>query len=240
MESNFSRIRRTTCGAAITAVTVFSIAAASTINAPARASTDGDVTSSQEVVDHKTFQVDKVKVDAPPEAVWAVLTNYEDAPRVYSKVSTCHVVVDEGVNKQVAFKVKAFKDLVTLDYTLNIKENFPGSIEWSRRSGAFKANEGYWRMEPLDGGKTCLVTYAKFIDGGAMQYFVNKELKTDMPIILGSVKSTAEKYHQNSLQQNIAKHQPVGLNQTKKSTLTAEHETQVTTITLHGPLKSGL
>ena len=240
MESNFSKYRRTNSGALMLMVSLIT-STGLLAQKPALASTDGDITSSQEVINHKVFQVNKIKVDAPPEAVWAVLTNYEDAPRVYSKVSTCHVVQDDGAKKLVAFKVKAFKDLVTLDYTLNIQEHFPNSIEWSRNSGAFKANEGYWHMDSLDAGKKCLVTYAKFIDGGAMQYFINKELKMDMPVILGSVKSSAEKFYQNNAHENIAKHHEGTVSLTKKASLQeSERVTEVTTITLHGLPRNGL
>ena len=205
------------------------------------------IQSSQEVLDHKVFQVDKVRIEAPKECVWAILTNYPDAPRVYSKVTTCKVVVDEGANKVVAFKVKVFKDLVTLDYSLNIKEHFPSSIEWSRHDGAFKVNEGYWHIDPVDSGKSCVVTYAKFVDaGGFQQFFVAKELKTDMPLILASVKISAETFYQNILHENVVKpkteNHPRSISalSRKLSTPDSQRITETTTITLKSPVGNGI
>jgi uncharacterized membrane protein len=250
MYSNYKTRGITVYGAML--MTILSLSAANAAFAlPAFANTVennpekvGDaVQSSQEVLDHKVFQVDKVRIEAPKECVWAILTNYPDAPRVYSKVTTCKVVVDEGANKVVAFKVKAFKDMVTLDYTLNIKEHFPSSIEWSRHDGAFKANEGYWHIDPVDNGKSCVVTYAKFVDaGGFQQYFVIKELKTDMPLILASVKTSAETFYQNILHEK-----PKGDNHPRSATISrkpsapdSQRITETTTITLKSPVGNGI
>ncbi|HEY9754267.1 MAG TPA: SRPBCC family protein [Oculatellaceae cyanobacterium] len=189
---------RTSCGAKLKSIVIGCGFCLGLLGLPAIA--DGELSIGQEVIDHKIFQVDKIKVDASPEAVWAILTDYEDAPKVYSKVSQCHVITNDGPKKIVEFKVKVF--LMTIGYTLNVQEHYPTSIEWSRNSGAFKANEGYWRLDPADGGRNCIVTYAKFIDAGSMQYFVNKELKTDMPVILNSVKTSAERYEQRMIRAN--------------------------------------
>lgn len=185
-----------------------------TTEPPARAANNKNIVISEEIIDNKIFQVDKVTVEAPPEFVWAILTNYKDAPRVYSKVTECQVIQEEGTNKLVSFRVKVFRDLITLNYTLNINENFPSSIVWSRHCGAFKANEGYWHLEPTNQGASCLVTYAKFVDGGTIpQYFVNKELKAEMPVILDRVRVSAEGFYRNSLRGSMVNHQlePTGL-----------------------------
>jgi uncharacterized membrane protein len=246
-----SKRHSTIYGAMLTTILSFS-AVNSAFSIPAFASAPGAreekvgdaVQSSQEVQDNKIFQVDKVRIEAPKECVWAILTNYPDAPRVYSKVTTCKVVVDEGANKIVAFKVKAFKDMITLDYSLNIKEHFPSSIEWSRHDGAFKANEGYWHIDPVDNGKSCVVTYAKFVDaGGFQQFFVTKELKTDMPMILASVKTSAETFYQNILHEK-----PKGDNRLrsasalsrKPSSFDNQRITETTTITLKPPVANGI
>jgi uncharacterized membrane protein len=240
----------TVYGAMLT--TIFSLGAVNAIPLPVFASSSesrpekvGDtVQSSQEVQDHKVFQVDKVRIEAPKECVWAILTNYPDAPRVYPKVTICKVLVDEGANKIVAFKVKAFKDMVTLDYSLNIKERFPSSIEWSRHDGAFKANEGYWHINPVDDGKSCVVTYAKFVDaGGFQQFFVTKELKADMPMILASVKTSAETFYQNILHEKPKSDIHLrSASATSRSPLNSNSEriTETTTITLKSAVGTGI
>ena len=151
------------------------------------------VISSQKIIDNKAFQVATVVVEAPLDFVWSVLTSYSDAPKLCSKVTSCTVTKDDGVEKIVAFEVKTFRNLVRLEYSLKVSEHYPASIEFTHYSGALSANEGYWHLEPSENGRSCKVTYAKFVDGGIIpQYFVTKELKSDMPVILNNVRATAE------------------------------------------------
>jgi ribosome-associated toxin RatA of RatAB toxin-antitoxin module len=150
------------------------------------------ISVNEEVVNTKVFEVSRMKVNASAEEVWKILVDYHNAQKVYAKIVRCQLVKEEGESKFVFFSVHAMGNLITLEYTLDVHEKFP-NIEWTRASGAFKANEGYWHLEPCDEGKACTVTFAKFIDGGVIpQCLVNKEMKTSMPIIMTHVKELAE------------------------------------------------
>ncbi len=160
----------------------------------------------EKINDHK-YQVHRTRVNAPPDVVWSVLTDYSSAPQIFSKVLKCSIVQDLGDEKAISFKVKTLRDLVTLEYVLNIHEHYPTRIDWSRKSGAFKINEGYWNIEGIDGGKASMVTYAKFVDAGPLTNFlVTKELKYDMPIILTQVKLFAENMLQNNANPTLVIH----------------------------------
>jgi hypothetical protein len=158
----------------------------------AKAADPAPISVNEEVVNTKVYEVSRMKVNASPEDVWKILIDCHSAQKVYAKVVRCQIVKEEGESKFVAFSVKAMGNLITLDYVLDVREKFP-NIEWTRASGAFKANEGYWHLEACDEGKACTVTFAKFIDGGMIpQCLVNKEMKTSMPIIMTHVKELAE------------------------------------------------
>jgi hypothetical protein len=160
----------------------------------AKAANSTPIGVNEEVVNSKVYEVSRMKVNASPDEVWKILVDYHNAQKVYAKIVRCQLVKEEGESKFVFFSVHAMGNLITLDYTLDVHEKFP-NIEWTRASGAFKANEGYWHLEPCDEGKACTVVFAKFIDGGVIpQCLVTKEMKTSMPIIMTHVKELAESH----------------------------------------------
>jgi hypothetical protein len=184
---------RTACGA------VAFVLALSLSVAEANAATNGNpaVQSSEETFGPHKYQVARLVVNATPAQVQSVLTDYCHTAQMFPKVKECKVVEDDGPNKKVAFTACTAANLWTFSYVLQVHET-PGYIDWHRVSGAFKLNEGFWKMEPLDGGRATLVTFAKFIDGGLLipQALVVHELRTSMPEIMLNLKtSTEERTH---------------------------------------------
>lgn len=164
---------------------------------PAHAATKLTVSgleTSEEMMNGHKHQVAKLVINASPAAVQSVLTDYDRTTAMFSNVKRCKVVEDNGAEKKVAFVAAAPGNLWTFDYVLSVKES-PNYIEWRRVSGAFKKNEGFWKLEPLDGGRSTKVTYAKFIDGGLLpQAFVVKELRASMPEVMKNLKASAEQH----------------------------------------------
>lgn len=183
----------------LTACSVFAIIASSYVCSlqPAAAATpQGDIeaySACEEQIGPRVYQVSRLTVNAAPNQVQDVITDYDHTEKVFDNVSKCKVIKDTGEIKHVAFTVKTLGSLMSCDYVLEIKST-PGRIEWKRVSGAFKANEGFWKFEPINGGRSTLVTYAKFIDGGllAPKFIVNREIRSSMPVIMANLKSTAE------------------------------------------------
>jgi hypothetical protein len=180
---------RTTCGA-VAVVLALSFCVAEVNAAPIQ---NPAVQSSEETFGPHKYQVTRIVVNATPAQVQSVLTDYCHTAQVFSSVKQCKVVEDDGPNKKVAFTACAPANLWTFNYVLQVHET-PGYIDWHRVSGAFKLNEGFWKLEPLDGGHTTLVTYAKFIDGGFLfpQALVVHELRTSMPEIMLNLKTSTE------------------------------------------------
>lgn len=150
------------------------------------------VIHSEKEVGKKTFVVSKVVIDAPPQKLFNIVTDYANALKYFSNLTACEVLgVKDGV-KTVRFGARA-NGLMKLDYVLSIDQSKPGRIEWNRVSGSFKANEGYWEFEPVEGGKATLVTYAKYVDAGffAPKMFVHKTLRDTAENIFSDLKRSA-------------------------------------------------
>lgn len=150
----------------------------------------------EEKIGARHYQVATVMIDAKPEAVWNVLTDYEDTAHIFSNVKKLKVLKASGSSKEIAFEVTSMGGLCKYDYVLNVQENEAEKrIEWSRNSGAFRINEGFWQLTPFKDGT--LVTYAKYIDGGPLmpQMFVNNELRKTMPSIMTNLKEEVLKRH---------------------------------------------
>ncbi len=151
------------------------------------------VVLSEETRDKKTFQVAKIVIKANPEVVYKLFTDYENAPSVFSYLKGCRIISTKP-NKQVWFAAVAAGGLLKIEYVLEFKEYPTQLVEWHRVSGAFKANEGYWKFEPVNNGKSTLITYSKFVDAGFPfpQFLVKKELRDNMPKILTELKKGVE------------------------------------------------
>lgn len=143
-----------------------------------------------------TFLVARTTIKASPEDVFEILTDYSKVDAIFDNLTRCEVVEDLGSAKRVAFTAKSLGGLWKFDYVLELKETAPFLIEWHRVSGAFKVNEGYWKLEPVQGGKYTQVTYSKFVDGGLLlpQKLVQKELKAVAPAVLKNLRTAAEKH----------------------------------------------
>lgn len=148
---------------------------------------------SEEKNGRRTFHVGRTVINASPEDVFAVLTDYDQAGKLFSNLKDCKVTSKEDHVKYVSFSVRGVANIWNFDYALAVKETFPRLIEWHRISGAFKANEGYWKLEPMEQGRKTMVTYAKFVDGGLIpQVLINRQLKETIPEIMTNLKRVSE------------------------------------------------
>lgn len=148
---------------------------------------------SEEKDGRRIFHVGRMVINASPEDVFGVLTDYDRAGKLFTNLKDCKVTSKEDNVKNVFFSVRGIANIWNFDYALAVKETFPRLIEWHRISGAFKANEGYWKLEPMEQGRKTMVTYAKFVDGGLIpQALVNRQLKETIPEIMTNLKRLSE------------------------------------------------
>jgi ribosome-associated toxin RatA of RatAB toxin-antitoxin module len=149
---------------------------------------------SEEMMHGKTYTVARVSVKASPERVWQILTDYDNAPRVFPQLRHSKLLHEHGGQKTVKHVLAPSGLPGTYEYVVEVKEAAPHSLEWHRVSGAFKQVDGYWKLEPLDGGHTTLVTYASYVDGGFLmpQPLVRRQCRIDMPAVMTTLKAQAE------------------------------------------------
>jgi len=151
------------------------------------------VVHSEQEIGNKDFIISKTLVHASPEKVFEVVTDYPNAVKYFTNLTDCQVLSEKNGVKNVRFSAKA-TGLMKLDYVLAIDQSKPGRIEWKRIKGSFKANEGYWDLAPIEGGKSTLVTYAKHVDPGffAPKIFVHKTLRDTADNIFRDLKRGVE------------------------------------------------
>ena len=147
----------------------------------------------QQAIGKKDFIISKTVVHASPQKVFEVVTDYANAVRYFSNLTSCEVLSEKNGVKHVHFNAKA-TGLLKLDYVLAIDQSKPNRIEWTRVKGSLKANEGYWDLAPVDGGRSTLVTYAKHVDPGFFtpKMFVHKTLKDTAENIFRDLKRNVE------------------------------------------------
>jgi ribosome-associated toxin RatA of RatAB toxin-antitoxin module len=166
------------------------------VSAPAVAkSVDaGSQKVTEEVINGKTFCVVHEVIKAKPEAVWQVLTDYSNATKVFPQLKKCSVVADHGTTKILKHQVAPSGTLGTYEYIIELKETAPKALEWHRMSGAFKEVDGFWKLEPIEGGHSTLVTYSAYVNGGFFmpQPLVKRQCKIDMPQIMSTLRTQSE------------------------------------------------
>lgn len=150
--------------------------------------------SSAETKSGKIYAVEKTVINAPPQAVWKVLTDYANAADVFPYLEKCEVIEDLGATKLVTHVIRPTTMFAPFEYVLELKETPPYLLEFKRVRGAFKHNSGYWKLEPLDEGKQTHVTFAKYLDTGLFvpQIMVRRLLASEMPPVLKALKAEAE------------------------------------------------
>jgi ribosome-associated toxin RatA of RatAB toxin-antitoxin module len=135
------------------------------------------------------------EVEAPPAAIWDVLTACEVAPEYVPNVVSCRKLEElDGGRADLfvqtikpVFFMPTFEHVFLLDYTPYSR------IEVNRVSGPIARMEGSWWILPQDGGHVLLV-YELALDPGMPipRFLVRATLKRDLPKVVSAVRERAE------------------------------------------------
>lgn len=170
-------------------------------NACAKSDTSSITVADEQIAD-KQYQISKVIIKARPEQVWNILTDYTQAPSIFSTLKKCHIVADKGGTKIVHHVLRPTGLMNTFEYDIEVKEQPHKMVEWHRVSGDFKAVDGFWRLDPVECGRATLVTYASYVNGGLFmpQALIKRQARIDVPQVMASLRDHAERT------MNIASH----------------------------------
>jgi|GEM_PF-1438848 len=110
-----------------------------------------------------------IVINAPQAYVWEKLTDFSTYPKLFPRLKTCQVLKKEGdlVLIESLLKPQMF---VTqpCQHTINDLEDKPDSLKWKLTDGNFKAVEGEWELESIDGGQHTKVKYTMEVDPGPL------------------------------------------------------------------------
>lgn len=134
-------------------------------------------------------------VDAPPEAIFAVLKACEIAPEYVPNVVRCTKLeeLDDGRADLFVQEIKPIFFLPTFEHVFRLDYTPYTRIDVHRVSGPIALMEGSWWLVPQDNGRILLV-YELALDPGMPipRFLVRATLKRDLPKVMAAVRERAE------------------------------------------------
>jgi hypothetical protein len=135
------------------------------------------------------------EVDAPPTAIWKILTACEIAPEYIPNVVSCKKVeeLDGGRADLFVQTIKPIFFLPTFEHVFRLDYTPYSRIDVHRVSGPIAYMEGSWWLLPQDSGRILLV-YHVAVDPGLPipRFLVRATMKRDLPKIIMAVRERAE------------------------------------------------
>lgn len=135
------------------------------------------------------------EVDAPPAAIWKILTACELAPEYIPNVVSCKKVeeLDGGRADLFVQTIKPIFFLPTFEHVFRLDYTPYTRIDVHRVSGPIAYMEGSWWLLPQDSGRILLV-YQVAVDPGLPlpRFLVRATMKRDLPQIVMAVRERAE------------------------------------------------
>ena len=152
-------------------------------------------------------------IDAPPSAVWKALRDYDHYDKTMPYTEESKVISRSEGDKVIYFYSVINAPFVSRrDYLIKITDETDYKdpkgimkVSWTNatdktvppRDGVVRVtiNDGYWILQPLNGGKTTYATYYLYTDpGGSLpKWIVNKANGSAVPDVFNAVRKQAKK-----------------------------------------------
>jgi len=157
----------------------------------------GDVQVLADRGDHAAVTVKvAIKIAAPAQAIWDVLTACQIAPEYVPNVVSCRSIekVDDGRAELFVQTVKPAFFLPTFEHVFRLDYEPYARIGVHRVSGPLDSMDGDWWLLPQPDG-TILLVYELAVDPGlpVPRFIVRSAMKHDVPKILVAVRDRAER-----------------------------------------------
>lgn len=108
-----------------------------------------------------------VVIDAPPEAVWQTLTDYNNLNAFMPGYEKSRVIGGSGAVKTLEMGLKVSRMLPAFHYQASVRENKTDrTLSIQRISGDFKAFNASYKLLPANNGSKTQLVYSLALDAG--------------------------------------------------------------------------
>lgn len=137
-----------------------------------------------------------VQVSAPPETVFRTLTDCSLALRFVPHLKRCAVVdtAPDGSWQEVEQQIDYGWLAPRAHYVFRANYERYTRIRFNHLRGDFRENQGVWQFEPLDQGRSTLVTYQARLAPAfyVPRWMMRSMLKRDLPELMRGLRTHAE------------------------------------------------
>jgi uncharacterized protein YndB with AHSA1/START domain len=137
-----------------------------------------------------------VRIPAPPEAVWRVMTDCREAAEFVPGLNRCRRIdrAPDGRWEDIEHVVRYSWLLPTVRYVFRAQYDRPRRIDFRRISGDLKEEEGTWLLTATPDGST-IVEYEVYLDPGFWipHFLVVRWLRKDVPAALSGLRARVER-----------------------------------------------
>lgn len=133
-----------------------------------------------------------VRIEAPAEAIWKVMTDCRQAPAFIPGLRRCRSInrAADGSWEDIEQEVRYSWFLPTVHYVFRAEYDRPYRIDFRRLSGDLKDEEGTWRLVEAPDRSATVVEYDMYVDPGFWipQALVVRSLRRDLPAALAGLR----------------------------------------------------
>lgn len=137
-----------------------------------------------------------VRIDASPEAIFAVVTDCREALSFVPGLKHCRLVdrAADGSWQDVEHDVRYSWLLPSVRYVFRALYERPSRIDFHRISGDLKEEEGTWLLTRTPDGGGTVVEYEVYLDPGFWipRSLVTHSLRKDIPAVLTGLRECVE------------------------------------------------
>lgn len=137
-----------------------------------------------------------VRIGAPPETIWKIMTDCAQAPTYVPGLRRCRLIdsASDGSWQDIEHEVRYAWFLPTVRYVFRAEYDRPHRISFHRISGDLKEEEGTWQLTRTADGSATIVEYEVYVDPGfwVPQTLLNRSLRKDLPTALTGLRDRAE------------------------------------------------
>jgi len=137
-----------------------------------------------------------IDIDAPPELVWKVMTDCATAGKLITNLASCRVMSGDQRRGWDVREHVTRRNLVFPGLRIVFRSDYEpvSRIRFRLVEGDLKAQQGEWRLQPLNGGRGTRVFYDNrlAVDWPVPRSLIREALRKDVPKVLVNLRRACE------------------------------------------------